>query len=393
MKIVKTKNKEFLKDLPKAPGVYIFKNKKGEIIYVGRASSLRTRVSSYFVIRNLELRRPAEQLISDVVSVSYEKTANLLEAAILENNLIKKYWPKYNIKEKDNRSFVYLFFDMKSDFPKPLVVRARDLSKYASRGEIVGPYQSQHLLKKILLVARQLFPYSTCLPVGRPANPLPGKPCFHYQIGLCPGVCVGEISPVAYKKNVKGLISFLRADFPKTGRKRVNDLALFPEAPSVKNNFVSGRIEGYDISFFNRSDIYASMVVFDNGKPFKTGYRLFKIKTAQKGDDISALKETLERRLRHKEWPYPRLIVVDGGRAQVNILENVLKKAGFSIITLGISKAGQHSQSRASEDKLVFRADLKKSLRDLLASQKKLFQRVRNEAHRFAIKHARKTKK
>ena len=149
MIVIKTKTKDFLKQLPKAPGVYLFKNKNKEIIYVGRAALLKTRVSSYFQHKSLS-QRPIETLINEVASVSYIKTANLLEAAILENNLIKKHLPLYNIKEKDNKSFVYLFFDLKNDFPKPVIIRGRELGQYSHRGEIVGPYQSHYLLKNRL---------------------------------------------------------------------------------------------------------------------------------------------------------------------------------------------------------------------------------------------------
>lgn len=268
MKNLNVKTKNFLKKLPNSTGVYLFKNKSKEIIYVGRAASLKNRVASYFAFRNrisntrspVSSRRPIEQLISEVHSVSYEKTSNLLEAAILENNFIKKYLPKYNIKDKDNKSFVYIFFDAKNDFPKPLIIRGKDLGKYKpKKGIIVGPYQSQHVLKKILFVARRLFPYSTCLPNSN-------KPCFHYQIGLCPGVCVGETSSKEYKKIINKLIRFLKAPFPKT-KKKVDDIALFPE----KNNFLQNngfsRIEGYDISHFQKGATYGARVVFKDSRP------------------------------------------------------------------------------------------------------------------------------
>ncbi len=390
MKTLKVKIKDFLKKLPNAPGVYLFKNKKGEIIYAGRAASLKTRISSYFQNKTLN-QRPVEQLIGDVVFVGYIKTSNLLEAAILENNFIKKYLPKYNVKDKDNKSFVYIFFDAKNDFPKPLIIRGKDLGKYKpEKGIIVGPYQSQHILKKILFVARRLFPYSTCLPFdsarGKP------KPCFHYQIGLCPGVCVGEISSKEYKKIINKLTRFLKAPFPKT-KKKVDDIALFPEKNNFLQNSGFSRIEGYDISHFQKEAAYGAMVVFKDSRPFKNDYRLFKMREAKTGNDTGAFKEVLERRLKHPEWPYPDLIVIDGGRQQANAVCKTLKNAGVNLPVIGLVKIYGHSQSAAKEDILIFETGLKKPIRGILYSQKRLFQQVRNEAHRFSLKALRKSQR
>ncbi len=399
MLLVKTEN--FLKKLPNSTGVYLFKNKKSEIIYVGRAASLKNRVASYFVFRNqtsntrspVSSRRPIEQLISEVYSVSYEKTSNLLEAAVLENNFIKKYLPKYNIKDKDNKSFVYLFFDVNTDFPKPLIIRGRDMDKYKpKKGIIVGPYQSQHVLKKILFVARRLFPYSTCLPADRPAQSFSGKPCFHYQIGLCPGVCIDEISSKEYKKIINKLIKFLKAPFPKT-KKKIDDITLLPGKDAFLTNGGFSRIEGYDISHFQKGTAYGAMVVFKDSRPFKNDYRLFKMREAKTGDDTAAFKEVLERRLKHNEWPYPDLIVIDGGRQQVNAVCKTFKNAEVNIPVIGLAKIGGHSQSVANEDILIFETGLKKPIRGILFSQKKLFQQVRNEAHRFSLKALRRSQK
>lgn len=395
MKTLSVKNKDFLKKLPKSSGVYLFKDKNRLVVYVGRAASLKTRVSSYF--RNFSVlplyQRPIEQLIGEISAVSYIKTQNLLEAAVLENNLIKKYLPKYNVRDKDDKSFAYVFFDMKNDFPKPIIIRGRDLVKYRLyKGKILGPYQSYSLLKNILAIARQIYPYSTCIPKS-------DKPCFHYQIKLCLGVCVGEISSKDYKKIISKLVLFLESACPKTSRKIINDIALMPngaDAPALTNSPVLAgvRIEGYDISHFQKSEAYGAMVVFFSGggnyKPSPADYRLFKIREAKIGDDTAALKEVLDRRLKHSEWPYPNLIVVDGGRQQVNVLAGILKKNGLTITILGLSKAGKHSQSAAAEDIVVFERGVKISVREMLASQKKLFQKIRNEAHRFVIKALRK---
>lgn len=391
MKTVKADTKkEFLKKLPRKTGVYLFKNKRGEIVYVGRAANLRTRVSSYFVFvsvgSQIPNRRPAEMFAGEVEKISFEEAGNLLEAAILENNFIKKYRPKYNIKDNDDRSFAYVFFDMSLDFPRPVMVRARTLSKYrmAGNSSLAGPFKSQSELKNILSVARQIFPYSTC-------RSGVGKPCFHRQIGLCPGVCAGEIEPKEYKKTIRKLIKFLKSQNLETGKKSINDIALLPGGHTYGREGEE-RIEAYDISYFKKDRAYGAMAVFMNESPSKKDYRLFRIKEAKIGDDAGAIKEILARRLKHREWDFPDLIIVDGGKQQVNAAKGILEKTGTNITLIGISKAGKHAQSSAEGHELVFEAKIKKANKEMLSARKLLFQKATAEAHRFAIKNARKVK-
>lgn len=384
-------NKANFKKIPDVPGVYLFKDKNKKVIYVGRASNLKKRVASYFIIRKNEYRRPVENFISKIKKIDYKKTRNLLEAVILEANLIKKYWPKYNVKEKDNRSFIYLAIPKSGDFPKPIIVRGREVERYKLKAEIFGPYQSLRLLRTALSLARKIFPYSVC-------EPNSGRPCFYYQIGLCPGTCLGLISSKEYKKNIDNLVLFFRGEnkkllnklkktYPKKVKslKHVEDVALMGESKDKNYKLKANRIEGYDISHFGGKGSYGVMVVFKDGEQENSEYRLFKIKTAKIADDVGALKEVLSRRLKHKEWRYPQLMVVDGGRNQVNAVKSELEKNKLNIPVVGISKSGRHAASYAGREKLVF-SKIKKSLRDLIFLSKSLIQEVRNEAHRFAIK-------
>ncbi len=376
-----------LKNLPNSPGVYIFKDAGKNIVYIGRAASLKNRVRSYFI--GMPGTRPAEQLINKVKSISVIKTSNLLEAAVLENNLIKKYLPTFNIRDKDDKSYVYLFFDMNIDFPKPVIIRTKDFAKYSARKNkkirLVGPFSSSKTLKDILHAARKIFPYSACVPNS-------GKPCFHYQIGLCPGSCVGEISPPEYKKNISGLIKFLNSKNPKTGKVTINDSLLIPGRlilPVVKPELKLEKIEAYDISYSGEKNFYGAMVSFFRGKPDKNMYRLFKIRFTRPGDDTGAIKEIIERRMKHREWPYPDIIIVDGGRNQTVAVKKSIGISGARIPVVGISKSGKHSASSSKNDKLVFGPELKPAVRELLRSQKSLLQAARNEAHRFSLKHSR----
>ena len=188
-----------VKKIPLSPGVYIFKDGK-KVLYVGKAAILRKRVESYFFSQNPKTR----SLLKNSKKVDYIKTDSVLEALILEANLIKKYWPFYNVREKDNRSFVYIVipnFKIK-ELPSPFIIRGSELKRYPSNNfYIFGPYQSYSLVKKMLFLIRKVFPYCS--------YPDSGKPCFHYQIGLCPGACINKISKKNYQKIIKELILFL----------------------------------------------------------------------------------------------------------------------------------------------------------------------------------------
>lgn len=379
--------KDTIKQFPTSSGVYLFVDKKGKVLYVGRAVNLRRRVKNYFD-KNLEPR--LQEMVSLASKIKYQKTDNLLEAIILEANLIKKYWPKYNIRERDNRSFVYIVIP-KQDFTKPMIVRGRELKKFpASKAEIFGPYKSLTTTETALKIIRRIFPYSTCQINS-------GKPCFDYQIGLCPGACFGAISKEDYQKNIENIILLLKGR-KKTLLKRLEkenptqaealkhlaDVALI----SQEDYYLTpqfNRIEGYDISHLAGKETYGSLVVFQNGKPKKQDYRLFKVKNAPPHDDFKALEEVILRRLRHFEWHYPDLIFVDGGRPQIDYLTKVFSQHNIKIPLVGISKYGG--------DKLVFPKKTKKSFQELAETIKPILLKVREEAHRFAIKASRKARK
>ena len=393
--------------MPNAPGVYLFLDKYGNPLYVGRATSLRRRVLSYF--QGLRDSRLAEML-DLAAKIKHYKTDNLLEAVILEANLIKKNWPKYNVREKDNRSFIYIVIP-KIDFPRPLIVRQREFQKFSPRAKIFGPYQSLSLIKNALRIIRRIFPYSVCK-VGS------GKPCFDRQIGLCPGACVNKISKKDYQKNIDNIILLLNGEKKKLlkklqrenpiarqGLKHLQDVSLI--AKSEFENFKSKienldqRIEGYDISHLAGRETFGSMTVFINGKADNSRYRLFKIKEAPPNDDLRSLEEVITRRFRHSEWPFPDLILIDGGKPQVYFISKALRKLNVAIPVVGISKyigakhknCGPRFNKSGHGDKLIFPPKTKKSLKDLAEASKNLLLEVREEAHRFAIKASRRRRK
>lgn len=374
------------KKLPLSSGVYLFLDKKGKVLYVGRAVSLRKRALNYF---RKDLDPRIKEMISLAKKIKRQKTETILEAIILEANLIKKHWPKYNVKEKDNRSFLYLIIP-KTDYPRPLIIRQRELQGFSTtKAKIFGPYQSFSLLKNALRIIRRLFPYGTC-------QPFSGKPCFNYQIGLCPGLCLGKISKKDYQKNIKNIILFLSGHkkrllkkLQKENPEKAKSLKHIQDAALIKNEFEIGnfakRIEGYDISHLTGKEPIGAMIVFIDGQPDNSQYRLFKIRKAPKNDDLRALVEVIERRFNHPEWPRPDLILIDGGRPQVNYIFQTLKNLHINIPLIGLSKF--------KADQLVFPPKTKKSLKELAQNIKPILLRVRNEAHRFSLKSSRRQRR
>lgn len=376
------------KNLPKQPGVYLFKNNKGEVLYVGRAVSLKQRVANYFQ-KGLDPR--ISEMVEKASQLKHYETETLLEAVILEANLIKKHWPKYNIREKDHRSFVYIVIP-KTDYPKPFISRQRELQKFPAKADVFGPYQSYSIAKKALRIIRRVFPYS-----DYKCKPFSGKPCFDYQIGLCPGLCVGALTKEDYHQNIKNIILLLSGKKKRLLKKlekenpdqikalrHIQDVSLV----SKENNLAAGlyRIEGYDISHLSGKESFGAMVVFTDNRPDKNEYRLFKIRKAPKSDDLRALEEVLERRLNHTEWTLPDLILVDGGKPQVDYLSDLFKRLNVKIPLVGLSKY-------KDKDKLVFQKLTKKSAKDLIRSMKPVLVKVRDEAHRFSGKASRRKRK
>ncbi len=362
----------------------MFLDAKKRMLYVGRAVSLKKRILNYFQ-KNLPDSR-IKEMVSLARDIKYKEADNLLDAIVLEANLIKKYWPKYNIKDKDDRSFIYIVISKKDDFPKPVVLRGQEIEKMPQTNvRIFGPYQALHLIQNALKIIRRIFPYSTC-------RLNQGNPCFDYQIGLCPGACVGVISKQDYRKNIDSITLLLKGDKKRLMKKlkkenpdkaralsHIQDVSLVSET-DIKSSAL--RIEGYDISHLAGKETYGSMVVFTNGEADKNQYRLFKIKNAPANDDPRALEEMILRRFKHGEWQKPNLILIDGGRPQISFISKTLRNKNINISLVGISKFGG--------DELVFPLGTKKSTRELIENLKGVLLKVREEAHRFALKSSRR---
>jgi len=399
------------KKLPDSPGVYFFKKGK-TILYIGKATSLRDRVKSYFASDLLKTR---SVLIADMVSladkVEFQKTDSVLEALILEASLIKKYQPKYNTKEKDNKSFNYVVVT-DEDFPRVMTVRGRDLEHQKIAGELAvkyefGPFTSGTMLVEALKIIRKIFPYrdSRCALNSK-------KSCFNYQIGLCPGTCIGAVTKSEYSKTIRNIKLFFEGKKGELVKKLTSEMKAlakaqkFEQAGKIKRQiFALGhirdvslikrtmsvfvqkdaslykdrhctRIEAYDVAHLQGTAMIGVMVVIEDGVAKKSDYRMFKIR--RKGiNDIASLEEILERRLSHHEWPLPNLIVVDGGPAQLNIAKEVLKRKGFNIDLVAVTKNEKHKPQAIIGEKGKIKTQ---GVSILLAN---------SEAHRFAIKYHR----
>ncbi|HOI60172.1 MAG TPA: GIY-YIG nuclease family protein [Candidatus Pacearchaeota archaeon] len=391
-----------IKNLKDVPGIYLFYKDK-ELIYVGKATSLKNRVRSYF--SGPKTQRPIELLIKEINNIETIETDSVIEAAILEAKYIKKYKPKYNVTGKDDKSWIYIYLT-KEDFPKLKTVREHELKDFNKKKvkKIFGPYPNIKT-SEMLRILHSLFLISKCEPNQK-------RPCFDYQIKKCLGVCKGEITKEQYDKRVtKPLIQFLNGNkkaviknlekqmknfskgekFEEANRikfqikrlQKIQDASLINKSfveDSFKEKIKIERIEGYDISNLGKDYKVGSMVVFNLDGPVKKEYRKFKIKTIEKQSDIDCLREIFERRLGHNEWSTPQIILVDGGKPQANLAQKMFK----NIFVLGIAKGKDRKK-----DEFIYGSQ-DRDMIDFIEKNKNLFINIRNEAHRFAISYQRK---
>jgi len=385
--------------LPKTSGVYLMKNKSNKIIYIGKAANLQKRVKSYFMGKR---DKKIKKLAHETKTIDYKKTDSGLSALILEAKLIKKHQPKFNVKEKDDTSFLYVEIT-NEEFPRVLLTRGKEKrQRKNNNSRWYGPFIKSSGIREALKILRKIFPYNT-----HPSEKI-GKfkrPCTYYQIGLCPGTCMGKITKKEYKKTINKLEKILQGkteklirelkremkkassnlNFEKAnklkkqifGLRHVQDISLIKEN-NIKDN-KKARIEGYDISNISGTSAVGAMVVFKNGQPQKKDYRKFKIKTIDKQDDVGMIREVIQRRLKHKNWPYPDLILVDGGISQIRTVKNILKKNKINIPVVGIAKGPKRNKNEIINKPAGF--------------QKKTLIQIRDEAHRFAISYHKKLRK
>lgn len=405
-----TKEELTKKKLPDAPGVYFFLGSKKKILYIGKATSLKNRVRSYFTDDLVEKRSELiAKMVNEAKTIEYTETDSVLEALILETNLIRTHKPLYNTRSKDDKSYNHLVIT-NEEFPRVLVVRGKDLTEKFGDDEIkyhFGPFPSSALFREALKIVRKLFKfYDTKVPLGKESSKLAkGKIDFNRQIGLYPEVQ----SKQEYAQTLRHIRLFfegkkhqiikeLERDMMQLAKEEkfeeahqvkkrifalnhIQDIALIKEDLRVYRDEDRIRIEAYDIAHMGGADMVGVMTVLESGEPAKSEYRKFKIKEFDNANDPGALKEVLTRRLKHPEWPLPQLIVVDGSTAQKNALELILRQHAMLIPVVGVVKDEKHKPIRLIGQKKLI--DLhKQSI--LLANA---------ESHRFAINYHRESKR
>ncbi len=408
--------------IPKKSGVYFFRNSKGKIIYIGKAADLRNRLRSYFSKSAKDAR--VLNMLKAAGKVSWQETGSEIEALILESQLIKKYRPQFNILMRDDKSYFYVAFT-KEEFPK-IRITHQPSSRQSFAELLVGPLTDGTALKTTLKLLRKIFPYCTC-------KEKHNNYCLNYHLENCPGYCclkkesrIKNQELRTYNKNIKAVRNILsgkRLSLAKQLEKEMNALAEkgdFEGAIKTRKQLASlnkifenakiiskppedspqevlketqdafglvnlpRRIEAYDISNIQGTNAVGAMAVFTDGQPDKSEYRKFKIKYTRSGGDVTMLKEVLSRRLKHPEWPLPDLIIIDGGKAQLNAAVLTIPK---STSVIALTKNKKH---RADH---IFVAGNPKPLRlDFLTPDvRKLILWTNSEAHRFAISYYHRT--
>jgi len=403
------KLKERIKTAPGTPGVYLFKNKAGQNIYIGKAAALKARLKSYLDTRDHRI----QTIIEQSHRLDYIATDSEIEALILESQLIKQRRPQFNIMLRDDKQYFYVVFS-KDEFPRVT------LTHQPHDKNAIGPFTEGAALKTTLRLLRMLFPYCTCKQKHH-------NYCLNYHINKCLGICClkgPQKKSLQYRDNIKAIKEILNGKRAKLIKElhvkmdalaRTDDLGaaialrtklerlerIFENARIIKSSavlkehepfltsiFKHGkpivRVEGYDISNIQGKHNTGSMVTFINGEADKNFYRKFNIKTKREGD-VAALQEIIDRRLNHDEWPYPDLIVVDGGKAQVNTFRSVLQERNIKIPVVGLVKDDKHiGRALIVPDKKDATPLTKLTERD-----RNLLLAIDSEAHRFAIAHYR----
>lgn len=441
------KNK--LKTLPATPGVYFHKSATGEIIYVGKAAVLKNRVRQYFQSKkDFDVKTLA--LVNEIYDTDWLVTESEVDALFLESEMVKRYMPRYNILLRDDKSQTFVRIDMKSEWPTVTFTRnpADDGADY------YGPYFNGYAVKKALRYLRRVFPYLTKTPN------VPRRPDLDVHMGLSPSLAT---TSEEYKRELKKLIQYIKGGRVKLvneiekdmqraakeqrfedaarqrnrlnnlrelqrkimfGDKEFMDISNDKALRQLKELFAlpktPARIEGYDISHMSGTNVVASMVVFTNGVSDRAQYRKFKM-THERNDDTANIAETITRRLSEKNvkaWSLPDLLLIDGGKGQLQAAAAAMRAKGFAIPIIGIAKreeeiivsrelsniaevseirsdgvyveqqtdyvivnlhvgkinAGGHSKNLRGTDGVYEYDDVTK-----------LFQRIRDESHRFAV--------
>lgn len=425
--------------LPHDPGIYRYYDASGTVIYVGKAVDLKRRVSSYFQ-NDAHHNEKTRQMVSEIVRIETTSTTSEFEALLLEAKLIREYLPKYNVISRDDKSPLYVVITLSEDLPRIFTARKHVLSQYSKNknNAVFGPFQSGLALRTILRQLRSIVPFCT-------QKERTGKPCFYTHLNLC-NPCPSVISKLPeaqqseriheYRKNMfrlkaifDGKLQSIRDVYEKAMHEYADALQ-FEKARDMKQRLDAlyalseyrydpmvflergaadiyadqlsellkilrhvypkleklHRIECFDMSQLYGTSPVGSMVVLTDGKSDNGSYRRFKVHATVSTADTNLMLEVLRRRLTHSEWPTPDFVLVDGGKPQVRIANKAITEAGLSIPFAGLAK-------RHEELILPYGTTFRIIRLPLNGQAIKVLQRIRDEAHRFAITYHRVLRK
>lgn len=415
---------EKAKQFPPAPGVYLMKDAEGRVIYVGKAKNLRNRASHYFSKAGLEDPRTAD-LVKAIADIDFVPADSEVDALLMEARLIKDIQPRFNIDLKDDKTFPYLQIRIREEFPRVEFTRSP-----RSRGvRLYGPFTSAKSLRQAIQVLQRIFKFRTCGLDIKSSNPQWRwfRPCILHTIQQCTAPCNFRVSRPEYRKQIRRLCMVLEGRKDRLLKKLEQQMVeaskalqfekaakLRDEIAALKNLGLRGNvdkdvqpevfhieprkgsiglrkilglaqtprtIEGIDIAHLGGDDMVASLVSFIDGLPFKPGYRRYKIKSVRGIDDFASIREVIARRFRHRgpneeEQVFPDILLIDGGKGQLNAALEVLRMLG---------KEPPCLISLAKQEEEIFRPGEAEPIRlSRHSAALRLLQYVRDEAHRFA---------
>jgi len=420
------KLREQIAHLPKSPGVYLLKDVRGRVLYVGKAKDLRARVASYFqdAADLLNTRGPEiAAMAAKVVDVDFLECDTEVDALLQENRLIKDIQPPYNERLKDDKTFPYLEITTGDDFPGVFVTR----QPQHKGSKLYGPFTSAGDLRDAVNALQKVFKFRTCeLDIREDDDKRRFfRPCLLYSIKQCTAPCADRIDREDYRRDIERLKRFMASkrsvvlremekemkaaadalDFEEAARMRdrIKAIQKLKLSGDVKDDvqpevfYVDPQdglerlarvlglehapriIEGIDIANLQGAESVGSLVCFIDGRPFKSGYRRFGIKSVEGQDDYAMIREVVQRRYRHAaegEELYPDVILIDGGLGQLHAALEACSEM-FIRPPMVISLAKREEE--------IYTQDRRRPMR--LARNDpalRLLQQVRDEAHRFA---------
>jgi excinuclease ABC subunit C len=411
-----------VREFPRAPGIYLMKDSAGRVIYIGKAKNLRARAGSYFLKAAGEDRRTTD-LVREICDIDFIAAESEVDALLLEARLVKDVQPKYNKDLRDDKSFPYLQITTGEDFPTVEFTR-----EPAQKGvKLYGPFLSAGSLRGAIQVLQKIFKFRNCTLDIRDGDPRWRwyRPCLLASINQCTAPCNLRITKEEYRKDIDRLRMFLEGKKEALMKSMREEMAAaskelrFEKAARLRDEiqmletldrrgkldkhvqpevfFIDPKkglaglkkvlklekkprvIEGVDIAHLGGGETVASLVQFIDGLPFKPGYKRFRIRGVEGIDDFQSIHEVVLRRftrLRDQDESFPDILLIDGGKGQLN--------AGMDAFrTLGVEPPTVISLAKKEEE--IFRPGESEPLKlSRHAYALRLLQYVRDEAHRFA---------